>query len=54
VRIIVLLYPHLFTNDPASTGCHLAGVDGSISRISKVNMVWLNQGADQLDAKEIR
>jgi len=53
VRIIVLLYPHLFTNDPASTGCHLAGGDGWVARISKANMVWLNQGVDQLDAKII-
>lgn len=53
VRIVVLLYPHLFTNDPASTGCHLAGADGFAARISKTNMVWLNQGVDQLDAKII-
>jgi hypothetical protein len=53
VRIIVLLYPHLFTNDPASTGCHLAGADGSVARISEANILWLNQGVDQLDAKII-
>jgi hypothetical protein len=50
VHIIVLLYPHLFTNDPASTGCHLSGPDGSAARISEANIVWLNQGVDQLDA----
>jgi hypothetical protein len=53
VRIIVLLYPRLFTNDPASNGCHLAGADGSVARISKANILWLNQGVDQLDAKII-
>ncbi len=53
VRIVVLLYPHLFTNDPASSGCHLSGPDGSAARISKANIQWLNQGVDQLDAKII-
>jgi hypothetical protein len=52
-RILVLLYPHLFTDAPAQNGCHLAGVGGIAARISKVNMVWINQGVDQLDSKII-
>jgi hypothetical protein len=48
--IIVTLYPHLFTNNPAPGGCNLAT---SKVHISQANIKWLNVEADKLDAKII-
>jgi hypothetical protein len=45
VRIFVLLYPHLFTNDPADGGCDV----GSLSKVSAANVRWLNDGVDKAD-----
>ena len=48
-RIVVLLYPHLFTDQPAKNGCTVNS--GYRERISARNMTWINQGVDQLDSK---
>jgi hypothetical protein len=52
-HIIVMLYPHLFTNDPAPGGCILDKADGNIAKVSKTNVIWLNAGVDELDAQII-
>jgi hypothetical protein len=63
VKIRVLLYPHLFTNTPANSGCTLiyapvyVPTPGGIvytdvtANVSNANIAWLNQGVNTLDQK---
>jgi hypothetical protein len=45
LRLVVLLYPHLFTRTPDKSGCKLAW----FHHISRQNMLWINHGVDRLD-----
>jgi hypothetical protein len=49
VKIRVLLYPHLFSNTPANSGCRLFKAGDLEANISKANMTWINEGVDILD-----
>jgi hypothetical protein len=50
VHIVVLLYPHLFTNNPDKDGCDA----GSTVRFSQRNVKWLNAGVDLADAQILK
>ena len=57
--IDVLLYPHLFNDEPGSAQCDLYGFSVGIGRIggpafiSQANQQFINSGVDQLDAEII-
>ncbi len=57
--IYVLLYPHLFNDEPGPAQCDLYGFSVGISRIgvhafiSQANQQFINNGVDQLDAEII-
>ena len=49
-HIVVLLYPHLFTNTPDNSGCHvLSGLGLPTETMSYLNVLWLNHETDLLD-----
>jgi peptidoglycan hydrolase-like protein with peptidoglycan-binding domain len=57
--IYVLLYPHLFNDEPGSAQCDLYGLSAITSRvgahifISQANQQFLNNGVDQVDTEII-
>jgi hypothetical protein len=56
VKIIVLLYPRLFTTTPGKRGCTIRGAaglnfTGATYTISQANITWLNKGVENLDNK---
>jgi len=58
VKIYVLLYPHLFKNNPEPRGCTIKGPAGlNFLRLnittSKANMIFVNSEVDKLDSKII-
>lgn len=50
VHILVLLYPHLFSNNPGKNGCDA----GSTVKFSQKNVKWLNSGVDLVDDQILR
>ena len=57
--IYVLLYPHLFNDEPGPSQCDIYGLSTGYSRIgahifiSQANQQFINNGVDQLDAEII-
>jgi hypothetical protein len=54
VKMIVLLYPHLFTTAPGKRGCTIRGAaglnfSGATYTISQANITWLNKGVENLN-----
>ena len=51
--IYVLLYPHLFNDNPGPARCDLYGAGSSHIYISQANIEFINGGADKVDAEII-